>query len=108
MEREELADSSSESEVVALDAGARLEGIPAVALWEEILDVFAPGLPAGPPKNKASTLTSRDGFLSELDRIIETMDYVPPMIPPASGKGKLVLFEDNEAVIKMAITGRSK
>ena len=33
--------SSSEAEVIALDAAVRMEGLPAVALWELIIDVFA-------------------------------------------------------------------
>ena len=31
-----VSHSSSEAEVIALDAGVRLEGIPALAFWEEV------------------------------------------------------------------------
>ena len=37
-----VSTSSSEAEVIALDTGTRLEGIPAFQLWEEITDVFHP------------------------------------------------------------------
>ena len=35
------------------------------------------------------------------------IDYVPCTIPLSEGIGKLVIFEDNDAVIKMCIKGRS-
>ena len=35
------------------------------------------------------------------------MDVVPCTIPPHSGRAKLFLLEDNEAVIKMTVKGRS-
>ena len=35
------------------------------------------------------------------------VDFVPPNVPLSSGKAKLYLLEDNDAVIKMTIKGRS-
>ena len=37
-----VSHSSSESEVIALDAGTRLEGIPCFTLWETVIDVMCP------------------------------------------------------------------
>ena len=37
--------SSAEAEIIALDAATRLEGVPALSLWEEIVEVFCPGRP---------------------------------------------------------------
>ena len=37
-----ISHSSTEAEIIALDAGMRMEGIPLVSLWELIIDVFAP------------------------------------------------------------------
>ena len=34
-----VSHSSSEAEVIALDAGVRLEGIPALTFWDEVLQV---------------------------------------------------------------------
>ena len=36
-----------------------------------------------------------------------TVDYVPCSLPLSLGRGRLVVFEDNDAVIKMCIKGRS-
>ena len=37
-----VSHSSTEAEIIALDTALRMDGIPALALWEQILDVFAP------------------------------------------------------------------
>ena len=39
--------------------------------------------------------------------MLEDVDYAPPTYPMASGAMKLLLFEDDESVIKMVIKGRS-
>ena len=39
--------------------------------------------------------------------ILSNVDFVPPSLPPLDGKGRLVVLEDNEAVIKMTVKGRS-
>ena len=37
----------------------------------------------------------------------ETIDYVPPSLPISNGRARLYALEDNDAVIKMIIKGRS-
>ena len=39
--------------------------------------------------------------------LFANIDYVPCTIPLSEGIGRLVIFEDNDAVIKMCIKGRS-
>ena len=36
-----VSHSSAEAEVISLDAGLRLEGIPSLTLWDQIAEVFA-------------------------------------------------------------------
>ena len=36
-----VSHSSSEAEIIALDAGTRMEGLPALMLWDLVIDVFA-------------------------------------------------------------------
>ena len=38
--------SSSEAEVIALDAALRMEGIPALMLWDIIMEVYHPEISA--------------------------------------------------------------
>ena len=44
-----VSHSSSEAEVIALEACARLEGIPALIFWEQVLEVFGPKSPQPKP-----------------------------------------------------------
>ncbi len=37
-----VSHSSAEAEVISLDACLRLEGIPALQLWQDVLDIFHP------------------------------------------------------------------
>ena len=43
----------------------------------------------------------------DLRNLAKYVDYVPPSFPLSSGVGKLIIFEDNDAVIKICIKGRS-
>ena len=42
-----VSHSSSEAEVIALDAGVRMEGIPALTLWDQVISVFSGKLAGG-------------------------------------------------------------
>ena len=90
--------SSSEAEVIALDAGLRLEGLPLLTLWETVLSVFAEGKP--------SKTTKSPKYQSATD-IASMIDYVPPNVKDPTGKAKLLILEDNDPVIKMCVKGRS-
>ena len=37
-----VSHSSTESEIISLDAGLRMEGIPALTLWDLVIEVFIP------------------------------------------------------------------
>ena len=39
--------------------------------------------------------------------MLDSLDYVPPSLPITYGGGDLYVFEDNEAVLKMVVKGRS-
>ena len=75
------AERSSEAEVIALDTALRTEGIPALTLWDRITDFRCP------TNNAGNTLTKHS--------------------PEPTGRAKLFILEDNDAVIKMGIKGRS-
>ena len=98
--------SSTESEIISLDAGLRLDGLPALELWDLIVSVF-----------RSVTQTSdRTGRLVNIERslksqkkidVMEDIDSVPSNVQSAHQEALLYVFEDNEAVIKMIIKGRS-
>ena len=45
--------------------------------------------------------------LTSLLQDVGSLDYVPCTIPMSNGIGKCIIFEDNDAVIKQTIKGRS-
>ena len=116
-----VSHSSTEAEIISLDAGLRMDGIPALDLWNLVIEVFhcdqnqpyqTKGFPAqgnlwhhvmiGTRKeSQTKTPTMRDG--SELFHF----DNVPSNVRFSQSIAMLIVFEDNEAVIKMIIKGRS-
>ena len=121
-----VSHSSTEAELIAMDAGMRLEALPALMLWETILDVMNPvpqetTAAANPTAVASKTRLARGNSMqtdfshAENDELITLADYktllnvdwVPPSLPPPSGRGRLLICEDNNAVIAMCINGRS-
>ena len=121
---------STESEIISLDAGLRMDGLHALDLWDVVTEVLrstsnterpirrAPGNWCGTANHssnvtKTTTPTSpvsgnRDGERSNRDvDQLSNLDYVPSNTPSSQGEFQLYIFEDNEGVIKMIIEGRS-
>ena len=101
-----VSHSSTESEIISLDTGLRLDGIPALDSWNLIVLVLGntiqtperPGRPVVNDKNQRS-----QGMTNVLNHI----DCVPLNVQFPHQEALLYVFEDNEAVIKMCIKGRS-
>ena len=100
-----VSHSTAEAEVIALDAGVRMEGVPALSFWELVIDVFEPS--SAPSRPPALTLNEQLQWRRKLYNAFEAVDYVPPSLPPSTGNAKLYALEDNDAVIKMTVKGRS-
>ena len=102
-----VSHSSTESEIVSLDTGLRLEGLPAMELWDLIISVFG----------SVSQISDRTGQLvSDVKKhqkshgkinVMENICSVPSNVQSSRQKALLYVFEDNEAVTKMIIKGRS-
>ena len=101
-----VSHSSSEAEVVALDAATRMEGIPALLLLEQFTTTLcgSPGGPKGLPDPQTGMLHKND---RKENISISDLDYVPHNIPKRTSTAKLIIMEDNEAVIQMCKKGRS-
>ena len=88
--------SSTEAEVISLDAGLRIEGFLRYhcgILWLTWYNIFA-SRASGDHKSKTSQTTE------------ETIDHVPPKAQESTNRVFLFL-EEKEAVIKMIIKGSS-
>ena len=101
-----VSHSSTESEIISLDAGLGLDGLPALELWDLIVSVLV---------NMTQT-TERTGRLVIIDRsqnsqgkinVLNNSDCVPSNVQSSREEAFLYVFEDNEAVIKMINKGKS-
>ena len=107
MKQTAVSHSSTESEVISLDAGLRMDGIPALDLWDLIVAVlhgntYQNNQKQGDPY-KSPTRQKIHGKIDDLDNV----DFISSNVHSSHKEAMLYIFEDNEAVIKMIIKGRS-
>ena len=102
-----VSHSSTESEIISLDTGLRLDGLLALELWDLIVSVVgnvsrvSDG--SGQPE---SDVHKRHKPHNKID-VTKDIDSVPSNVQSSRQEALLYVFEDNEAVIKMIIKGRS-
>ena len=105
-----VSHSSTEAEVISLDAGLRMDGIPALDLWELVIEVFH----SSPNQtNKTKDVREPWGNLSATPQSnmrkpipitntnpdLTNIDHVPSSGTHSVSNAMLSVFEDNEAVI---------
>ena len=112
-----VSHSSTESEIISLDAGLRFGGIPALDLWDLIVAVL--GNTNQSHKEQGDLLMNKREVRSpphtiqkrkQSQRVIndlDNVDFIPSNVKSSHQEALLYVFEDNEAVIKMIIKGRS-
>ena len=96
-----VSHSSTESEIISLDTGLRLDGLPALELWDLIVSVLGnvPRVPDNPGKPEIDAHKCQKSH-SKID-VMKDIDLVPSNVQSANHEALLYVFEDNEAVIKM-------
>ena len=108
---------STESEIISLDAGLRLDGISALDLWDLIVAVLGrtkqshkeredPFMNKREARSTPHTIQKRkqsQGLINDL----ENVDFIPSNVNSSHQEALSYVFEDNEAVIKMIIKGKS-
>ena len=102
-----VSHSSTESEIISLDTGLRLDGLPALELWDLIVSVLGSvslvSNRSGQPDNDVHKHHKSHNKIDEMKDI----DATPSNVQSARQETLLYVFEDNEAVIKMIMKGRS-
>ena len=113
-----VSHGSTEPEVISLDAGLRMDGIATHDLWDSVIEEFH----SSPNQtNKTKDVREPRRNLSgktqpNMRKLIPTthpnldltnIDHVPSSGTHSGSNAMLYVFEDNEAVIKMIIKGRS-
>ena len=112
-----VSHSSTESEIISLDTGLRLDGIPALDSWDLIVAVL--GNTHQSNKEQGELLMNKreirstphtiqkrkqsQGVINDFDNV----DFISSNVNSSHQEALLYVFEDNEAVIKMIIKGKS-
>ena len=113
-----VSHSSTESEIISLDAGLRLDGFPALDLWDLIVAVLHGNTYQSNQARRYLCTNQREvraiphtlqkrknshGMIDDLDNV----DFISSNVNSSRQEALFYVFEDNEAVIKMMIKGRS-
>ena len=99
-----VSHSSTESEIISLDTGLRLDGLFALELWDLIVSVF--GNISHISDRTGKPVNGKNKSYNKIN-VVHDIDSVPSNVQSARQEALLYVFEDNEAVIKMIMKGRS-
>ena len=102
-----VSHSSTESEIISLDTGLRLDGLLALKLWDLIVSVLGNVSRVSDGSGKPESDVHKHHKSQKKIDVMEDIDAVPSNVQSARQEALLYVFEDNEAVIKMIIKGRS-
>ena len=102
-----VSHSSTESEIISLDTGLRLDGLPALELWDLIVSVLGNISRISDRTGKPVNGENKHHKPHNKIDAMQDIDSVPSNVQSACQEALLYVFEDNEAVIKMIIKGRS-
>ena len=106
-----VSHSSTESQIISLDAGLRLDGILALDLWDLIVSVLGNTIHTPERSGRPVVNGDKDQRSSKrsqgMTNLLNHIDCVPSNVQVSHQEALLFVFEDNEAVIKMIIKGRS-
>ena len=105
--KQTVSHCSTDSEIISLDTGLRLDGLPALDLRDLIVSVF------GSVSQSSDRSGQLDGDVKKHHKsqmridVMKDIDSVPSNVQSSRQEALLYVFEDIEAVIKMIIKGRS-
>ena len=97
--------SSTESEIISLDTG--LDGLPALELGDLIVSVFGSVSRVSDGSGQPENDVNKHHKSQRRINVMENIDSVPSNVQSSRQEALLYVVEDNEAVIKMIIKGRS-
>ena len=102
-----VSHSSTESEIISLDTGLRLDGLPALELWDLIISVLGNVSRVADRSGQPDNDVNKHHKSQKRINVMENIDSVPSNVQSSRQEALLYIFEDNKAVIKMIIEGRS-
>ena len=95
-----VSHSSTESEIISLDAGLRLDGLPALELWDLIVSVLG-NMTQNTERTGRPVIIDRSQKSLGKTNVLKIIDCVPSNVQSSRQEVLLYVFEKNEAVIKM-------
>ena len=102
-----VSHSSTESEIISLDAGLRMDAKPAFDFWDLIVTVpYGNTNHSNQVQGDLSASPTRKKVHGKIDDL-NNVDFISSNVNSSRMKALLYIFEDNKAVIKMIIQGRS-
>ena len=101
-----VSHSSTESEIISLDTGLRLDGLLALELCDLIVSVFGRVSQVSDRSGQPDNDVNNHDKSQKRINVMENIDFVPSNVQSTRQEALLYVFEDNEAVIKMIIKGR--
>ena len=106
-----VSHSSTESEIISLDAGLRLDGVTALDLWDLIFSVLGNTIQTHDRTERPVVNCDKSHGPNKRSQgmfnVLNNVDCVSSNVQFSHQEALLYVFEDNEAVIKMIIKGRS-
>ena len=99
--------SSTESEIISLVTGLRLDGLPALELWDLIVSVLGNVSRVSDRSGQPDNDVHKHHESQRRINVMENIDSVPFNVQSSRQEALLYVFEENEAVIIMIIEGRS-
>ena len=94
-----VSHSSTESEIISLDTGLRLDGLLALELWDLIVSVLGNVSRVSDRSGKLDNDVHKRHKSQKKIGVMEDIDSVPSNVQSARQEALLYVFEDNEAVI---------
>ena len=98
--------TSTESEIISVDAGLRLDGLPASELWDLIVSVLG-NMTHTTAKKKRPVIIDRSQQSQGKIDMMSNIDSVPSNVQSPRQEALWYVFEGSEAMVKMIIRGRS-
>ena len=97
----------TESEIIFLDTGLRLDGLLALELWDLIDSVLGNVSRVSDGSGKPESDVHKRQKPQKKINVMENIESVPSDVRSARQEAVLYVFENNETVIKIIIKGRS-
>ena len=93
-----VSHSSTESEIISLDTGLRLDGLPALELWDLIVSVLGNVSRVSDRSGQPDNDVHKHHKSQKKINLMENIDSVPSNVQSSRQEALLYVFEDNEAV----------